>query len=66
MTTSLPDAPPGIPYSQFVYAVGGTKPYTFSIDSGSIPPGLSLNTSTGEISGTPTTPGTYNFVVNSG
>lgn len=34
--------------------VGGTGPYTFSIVSGSLPTGLSLNTSTGEISGTGT------------
>ena len=30
---------------------------TYSVSSGSLPPGLSLNTSTGAISGTPTTPG---------
>lgn len=35
-------------------ASGGTAPYTYSV-SGSLPAGLSLNSSTGVISGTPTT-----------
>jgi hypothetical protein len=33
---------------------GGVKPYTYYIKSGYLPPGLSLNSSTGVISGTPT------------
>ncbi|HEY6137368.1 MAG TPA: Ig domain-containing protein [Thermoanaerobaculia bacterium] len=37
---------------------GGTAPYTFTIQSGSLPPGLSM-TSGGLISGTPTTEGEY-------
>jgi hypothetical protein len=42
---------------------GGQSPYAFSISSGALPPGLSMSTSTGAITGTPTTPGTYNFTV---
>ena len=38
---------------------GGVAPYTFSIGSGTLPPGLTLNTSTGEVSGTPTAPGSF-------
>ncbi len=44
-------------------ATGGTSPYTWSIASGSLPPGLSLNAQQGVISGTPTTLGNYPFTV---
>ncbi len=40
-------------------AFGGAPPYTWSITSGSLPPGLTLNPSTGEISGMPTQVGTF-------
>ena len=51
----------GVPYSSALVATGGVPPYTFSITSGSLPPGLTLNPSTGAITGTPTTFGTFNF-----
>lgn len=44
----------GVPYTHTFPASGGTTPYTFSISVGSLPPGLTLNTSTGVVSGTPT------------
>jgi uncharacterized protein with beta-barrel porin domain len=53
----------GSAYSQTISATGGTAPYTYAITAGSLPAGLSLNTSTGVISGTPTNPGAYNFTV---
>ncbi|MHC4712317.1 MAG: putative Ig domain-containing protein [Planctomycetota bacterium] len=62
-TTSLPDGDQGVSYSQTVQATGGDTPYTWSIDSGSLPAGLSLGSSTGTISGTPTSYGTSNFTV---
>jgi hypothetical protein len=37
-----------------VTASGGTTPYTFALTQGTLPAGLSFNTATGEISGTPT------------
>ena len=40
---------------------GGQSPYTWSVVSGALPTGLSLNTSTGDITGTPTAAGTFNF-----
>ena len=53
----------GQPYSSSLTATGGVPPYTFSISSGTLPPGLTLNTATGAISGTPTTAGSYSFTV---
>ena len=49
--------------SAILQAIGGTAPYTWAISSGSLPAGLSLNTSTGAITGTPTTAGTSSFTV---
>ena len=61
MTTSLPGGAIGASYSQQPWTEGGIQPYTYSISAGALPPGLSVNTSTGSISGTPTTSGTYAF-----
>jgi len=62
-TTSLPDGQVGVAYSQTLAATGGVTPYSWAVVSGSLPAGLSLNSSTGEISGTPTTAETANFTV---
>jgi hypothetical protein len=63
ITSSLPSGTGGSAYSQTLQASGGTIPYTWSITSGSLPSGLSLNSSNGIISGTPTSAGTYTFTV---
>ncbi|WP_214109611.1 DUF7927 domain-containing protein [Acrocarpospora catenulata] len=60
-------APPsgqvGLAYSDQLTVSGGTAPYTWSVSTGSLPPGLTLNSSTGLLSGTPTTVGSYAFTV---
>ena len=43
--------------------VSATFTTSYSVFSGSLPAGINLNTSTGTLTGTPTTPGTYNFVI---
>ena len=59
-TESLPNGTEGTSYSQTLTATG-TAPITWSVTSGSLPAGLSLNGNT--ISGTPTAQGTSNFTV---
>jgi hypothetical protein len=61
--TTLPAGAVGTPYSQAVSASGGAAPYTYAVSSGVLPPVLLLNSTTGAITGTPTTPGTYNFTI---
>ncbi len=53
-TTTLPSARIGQAYTATLAATGGTTPYTWSVTSGTLPPGLSLTPSSGVISGTPT------------
>ena len=62
-TTSLAGGTKGTAYSQTLQAIGGTPPYTWSIIAGALPAGLTLNATTGVISGTPTATGTSNFTV---
>ena len=62
-TTSLPNGQRGVAYNQTLQATGGVTPYAWSLASGSMPTGVSLNGATGVISGTPTKKGTFSFVV---
>lgn len=62
-TTSLPNAKRNKSYGQTIQATGGIPPYSWSIMSGSLPPGLSLNTSTGAVTGKATTIGLFSFTV---
>ena len=48
-------------YATSIITTGGVPPFTWSKLSGNLPPGLSLNTTSGQISGTPTTPGVFSF-----
>lgn len=62
-TISLPAGIVGIAYSVTLGATGGTPPYTWSLTSGTLPPGLMLDGNTGVISGTPTAANTYGFTL---
>lgn len=62
--TSLPSGTAGVLYTQTFSSSGGTAPYSYGTNISALPPGLLFNTS-GSLSGTPTTPGTYNFIVRS-
>jgi Leucine-rich repeat (LRR) protein len=62
-TTSLPNAAPTVAYSETLVATGGDGTYTWSVTIGSLPTGLSLTTSTGLITGTPSAAGSNTFTV---
>lgn len=59
---TLPNACCEVPYSRQLTSTGGTAPRTFSLVSGTLPPGLTLSAG-GLVSGTPTTGGTYTFTI---
>ncbi len=61
-TTTLPSLRTGTNYSTSLDASGGVRPYSWSLVSGSLPPGLSLSAA-GFISGIPTSAGTSDFTV---
>ena len=51
--TTLPPANIGTSYATTITANGGTSPYTYAVTSGALPAGLTLDSTTGQISGTP-------------
>jgi len=60
----LPAGTEGVAYLQNITSSGGIVPYTYQPFSGTPPPGLSIsavNTTTGKVSGTPTSAGTFSF-----
>jgi len=63
ITTSLPAGTANSPYSTFLQSGGGTPPVAWSVSLGSLPAGLSLTSSTGAISGTPSAVGTTSFSI---
>lgn len=71
---TLPNGVQGTPYEvtnpapapRTITASGGTAPYTFTVNvfpPSPLPPGLTLNATTGIITGTPTTAGTFPFII---
>lgn len=61
-TTSLPTGVVGLAYTTTLEGEGAAAP-AWSISAGSLPPGLSLNGNTGEVSGTPEAPGTWTCTI---
>ena len=61
-TPSLPDGVVGQAYSQQIAGRGGITPYSWAVQ-GLLPSGLNVNQSSGVISGTPITAGSYSFTV---
>ncbi len=62
--TPVVTASKGTAYAGFtVVGFGGTPAYSYSVASGTLPPGITLNSSSGAVSGTPTTSGVYAGIV---
>ncbi|MGD0926435.1 MAG: Ig domain-containing protein [Streptosporangiaceae bacterium] len=68
--STLPPAMAGGAYTWDFSLSGGAAPYTWSVASGSLPPGLALTSpyatsgdNNSQLSGTPTTAGTYPFTI---
>ena len=57
-TSSIPNGQMGVTYAATLAATSGTLPYQWSLVRGTLPSGLSLDVSTGKISGIPATPDT--------
>jgi len=61
VTSTLGNAQVNSLYSVSIAAQGGTAPYTWSLTSGSLPSGLTLDPSTGVIAGSVSQAGTFSF-----
>lgn len=62
-SAEIPNLTVGTPFNQTLSAMGGVGPYTFNVVTGVLPAGLTLNASTGALSGTPTARNTFNFII---
>src|SRR5690349_22947664 len=62
VTVALNTITQSVAFSQGL-VMNGTSPFTFTISAGTLPTGLSIHSTTGVISGTPTTAGAYTFTV---
>jgi len=60
---SLPNGTVGSAYSQTLSAAPAGGNYSYAVTAGALPTGLTLNSATGVLSGTPTANGTFNFTV---
>jgi probable HAF family extracellular repeat protein len=62
-TGSLPAAELGAPYAASITADGGWAPYSYALVGGALPAGLGLDPATGDVAGTPTETGDFDFTV---
>jgi hypothetical protein len=60
---ALPDGTVGTGYEGALTASGGNGPYSYSVSTGALPAGLSLDSNTGIITGTPLQSGPVSFTV---
>ena len=60
---ALPGGTAGTAYAQTFTASNGIAPYTYAVSAGALPAGLTLNTATGALSGTPTVAGNFTFSI---
>ena len=60
---ALPPLRAGTAFSQAIVASGGLGPYTYAVTAGALPAGVTLNASSGQLSGTPTSAGAYSFTI---
>ena len=63
LTSSLPNVAAGRPLWLGLQTSGGASPFTWSLSSGSLPSGLTFDTTAGVLHGTVATPGSYPFTV---
>ena len=63
VTTDLPTAYQSASYAETLLAKGGVAPYSWQVDSGSLPDGLELDPQTGVISSIPTVIDSFDFTI---
>jgi hypothetical protein len=63
LTASLPNGIRGRFYNQTVQASGGTGAFVWSVSTGSLPPGMWLDSSTGKLRGKAALKGSWNFTI---
>ncbi len=62
-STTIPGGGQSLPYSVTFAGLGGISPLSWSVASGSQPPGLTLNSTTGVMAGTPNVCGSFPFII---
>jgi streptogramin lyase len=63
VTATLPKGFVNTPYSGNPIAEAGVQPFSWSVSAGTLPAGLSLNSTTGAVTGTPTSADSFSFTL---